>query len=65
VGDAGLLCPAGDVEAFSTALGRIIDDDELHADLARRGPLRASLFSWSSSAARHAALYREAIERYA
>jgi glycosyltransferase involved in cell wall biosynthesis len=64
VGDAGMLCPAGDVEAFSEALGRILDDDALHADLARRGPLRASLFSWSSSAAHHAAVYREAIERF-
>ena len=64
VGDAGILCPAGDAEAFSAALGRIVDDDALHADLARRGPLRASLFSWSSSAAHHAAVYAEAIERF-
>jgi glycosyltransferase involved in cell wall biosynthesis len=64
VGDAGLLCPAGDVEAFSDALASIIDDDELHDDLARRGPVRASQFSWSSSAARHAEVYREAIEQY-
>jgi glycosyltransferase involved in cell wall biosynthesis len=64
VGDAGVLCPAGDVDAFSDALARIIDDDDLHADLARRGPLRAAQFSWSSSAARHAEVYREAIEQY-
>jgi glycosyltransferase involved in cell wall biosynthesis len=64
VGDAGLLCPPGDVEAFSDALARILDDDALHAELARRGPQRAALFSWSSSAARHAEVYREAIEHY-
>ena len=64
VGDAGILCPAGDVEAFSGALGRILDDDALRDDLARRGPLRASLFSWSSSAAHHAAVYREAREGF-
>jgi glycosyltransferase involved in cell wall biosynthesis len=64
VGDAGLLCPAGDVEAFSDALASILDDDDVHADLAQRGPQRASLFSWSSSAERHAAVYREAIESY-
>lgn len=65
VGDAGLLCPPGNVEAFADALGRIVDDDDLHADLARRGPQRAALFSWSSSAVEHAAVYREAIELYA
>lgn len=64
VGDAGLLCPPGDVDAFAGALGRILDDDALHDDLKRRGPQRAALFSWSSSAAHHAAIYREAIERY-
>ena len=64
VGDAGLLCPPGDVEAFSEALGRIVDDDSVHDELARRGPARASLFSWSSSAAHHASVYREAIERF-
>jgi glycosyltransferase involved in cell wall biosynthesis len=65
VGDAGLLCRPGDVDSFASTLGRILDDDELHADLARRGPLRAAQFSWASSAALHAAVYREAIERYA
>jgi glycosyltransferase involved in cell wall biosynthesis len=64
VGDTGLLCRPGDVDAFAAALARIVDDDDLHADLARRGPERAAQFSWSSSAARHAAVYREAIERF-
>jgi glycosyltransferase involved in cell wall biosynthesis len=64
VGDAGLLCAPGNVEAFSDALARIIDDDDLHDDLARRGRVRAAQFSWSSSAARHAEVYREAIDRF-
>jgi glycosyltransferase involved in cell wall biosynthesis len=64
VGDAGILCPAGDVDAFTAALARIVDDDAMHADLARRGPERASRFSWSSSAAHHASVYHEAIARF-
>jgi glycosyltransferase involved in cell wall biosynthesis len=64
VGNAGILCPPGDVDAFSEALAGIVDDDEQHADLAARGPARAALFSWSSSAAHHASVYREAIERF-
>jgi len=44
VGDVGLLCPAGDVQAFSDALARIVDDDDLHGELTRRGPERAAQF---------------------
>ena len=64
VGDAGLLCPPGDVEAFAAALDRIVDDDDLHADLVRRGPERAAQFSWSRSAELHAAVFREAIDDF-
>ena len=63
VGDAGVLCPAGDVEAFAAALSRILDSDAVHDNLAKRGRARAAQFSWSSSATAHAAVYRDAVER--
>jgi len=64
VGDVGLLCPPAMCRRSATPLARIVDDDDLHGELNRRGPERAAQFSWSSSAARHAEVYREAIERY-
>ena len=51
VGDAGLVVPAGDAEAWRKALEKVLGDHELAADLRRRGILRAAEFSWSRSAA--------------
>lgn len=39
VGDGGLVVPAGDVDAFATAVGRLLDDAE---ERCRRGALAAS-----------------------
>jgi glycosyltransferase involved in cell wall biosynthesis len=36
IGDAGLLVPAGDVDALAAALHRVLADDALAADLRRR-----------------------------
>jgi len=46
VGDAGMVVPAGDVEAWRKALERVLDDTDLAADLRHRGILRAAQFSW-------------------
>ena len=51
VGDAGLVVPAGDAEAWRKALEKVLGDHELAADLRRRGILRAAEFSWSRTAA--------------
>ena len=50
VGDAGLLAPADDAEAWRRALEKVIEDPDLAADLKRRGIVRAAQFSWSRSA---------------
>jgi glycosyltransferase involved in cell wall biosynthesis len=46
VGDAGMVVPAGDVEAWRKTLERVLDDTDLAADLRHRGILRAAQFSW-------------------
>ena len=45
-GDAGLLCPPGDVEAFARALRRLRDEDGLAVELTWRGLARAGEFTW-------------------
>jgi glycosyltransferase involved in cell wall biosynthesis len=50
VGDAALIVPAGDVEAWRKALERVIGDTDLAADLRHRGILRAAQFSWERAA---------------
>jgi len=52
VGDAGLVVPAGEPEAWRKALERVIGDTDLAADLRRRGILRAAQFSWARAASR-------------
>jgi glycosyltransferase involved in cell wall biosynthesis len=57
-GDAGLLVPPGDSDAIACALERILTDDGLRHDLARRGLARAGQFSWEACAAQHVDVYR-------
>jgi glycosyltransferase involved in cell wall biosynthesis len=50
VGDAGLIAPADEPQAWRKALERVVGDSDVAADLKRRGLLRAAQFSWSRSA---------------
>jgi glycosyltransferase involved in cell wall biosynthesis len=50
VGDAGLLCPPGDAEAFAGALRRLLGEPALHAELRERGLERARAFTWGRTA---------------
>jgi glycosyltransferase involved in cell wall biosynthesis len=50
VGDAGLVVPADEPEAWRRALEKVVGDTDLAADLKRRGILRAAQFSWPRSA---------------
>jgi glycosyltransferase involved in cell wall biosynthesis len=50
VGDAGLVVPADDPDAWRKALEKLLADADAAADLRRRGILRAAEFSWSRCA---------------
>lgn len=62
VGDAGILLPPDDVEAWTEALGRMLADPDLRATLAQAGRARASQFSWQRAARETLAVYRDALE---
>jgi glycosyltransferase involved in cell wall biosynthesis len=48
-GDAALLCPPGDVDAFADALRRVLAEPALAAGLRARGLERARTFTWEST----------------
>jgi len=50
VGDAGILCSPGDVDAFATAVERLLADDALRRRLRSLGFSRASTFTWEKTA---------------
>ena len=58
VGDAGLLVEPTDVHALAHALGRVLDDAPLRADLQQRGIRRAAQFTWARVAERTLDSYR-------
>ena len=61
-GGAALHAARGDPAALTAALQRVLDDESVRTDLSRRGPLRASRFTWERSAADHLRVYREALQ---
>jgi glycosyltransferase involved in cell wall biosynthesis len=63
VGDAGLLAPVDDVEAWSDAIGRLLADPEERARLVAAGHRRAAGFTWATSVERHLAAYTRACDR--
>ncbi len=58
VGDAALVVPPRDAEAWAETILRLWDDEAARADLARRGPARAAEFSWQRAARETLAIYR-------
>ena len=59
VGDAGLLVDPLDAAAMAAAIRRLWEDDGLRADLVQRGRRRLSELSWTQTARRMRAVYRE------
>ena len=60
VGDAAVLVAPRDVDALAEALSRVLDDDDLRADLVGRGKRQSDGFSWQACAAGLSALYADA-----
>ncbi|MBJ7614994.1 glycosyltransferase family 1 protein [Candidatus Nephthysia bennettiae] len=50
VGDAGLLVDPADVDGWTLALARLLEDASLREELRQRGLSRATEFSWSRAA---------------
>jgi glycosyltransferase involved in cell wall biosynthesis len=50
VGDAGIVVPADQPEAWRKALEKVVGDTDFAAEQRRRGILRAAQFSWGRSA---------------
>jgi glycosyltransferase involved in cell wall biosynthesis len=61
VGNAALLFGAGDVEACTDALQRLLTDEELRNKLSRLGTARAKELTWEHSAEAHVAAYELAV----
>ncbi len=61
VGADGILVPPMKVDAWTEALGHLLDDADARTDLARRGPLHAQQFTWMETARQTAASYRRAL----
>lgn len=59
VGDAGLMVDPAAPTALADAMMQLLTDADLHAALRQRGLERARRFSWTETAAKTLAVYRE------
>lgn len=57
VGDAGLLLPPDDEDAWAAAISRVLGDGELKAEMANKGRSQARQFSWDATAKATLRLY--------
>ena len=60
LGDAGVYFDPDDVADMARAVSSLLDDAALRKNIAARGVTRAKSFSWATTAARTAAILREA-----
>jgi glycosyltransferase involved in cell wall biosynthesis len=61
VGDAAILIDPLDAGAIAEAMGHVLADPALRADLTRRGRERVKAFSWERSVARIREVYGELV----
>ena len=59
VGDSGFAVDPDDVRGLAGAILACLVDEQLAAELRRRGPEQASKFSWTQVARETLAIYRE------
>jgi glycosyltransferase involved in cell wall biosynthesis len=62
VADAGIVVPATDVDAWATAITRLLRDSEAAAALGARGRERAARYTWERSADEAVAAYQWAVD---
>ena len=61
VGDAALLTPPEEVDAWAASLHHILEDEGLRKELGEKGKRRASQFSWKKAAKETLTTYRKAV----
>jgi len=62
VGDAGILLPPDDSDAWARALGKLLSAPPILARWRARGPERAALFSWEKAARETLEVYKECVK---
>ena len=63
VGDAGILLPADDSNAWANALAKLLSTPAILTRWRLRGPERAALFSWEKAARETLDIYEECLSR--
>ena len=62
VGDAGILLPPDEPEAWSAALRKVLTSQDIASSLAAKGLERSTQFSWDRTASETFAVYRRILE---
>lgn len=62
VGDAGILIPANDRVALVNALENVLNNREISAELAAKGPQRAAQFTWERTARQTLKVYQHVLD---
>lgn len=62
IGDGGLLVEPRNADAWAQAMTRLVDDEQMRADLRQRGIAQARRFSWERTARETLAIYQSTIQ---